>query len=394
MKIDVFIVTIVLSSLIACQNSESLTETPLVNPTHTSTPEKIKINKDINTKCTYLEKQVNDMSDALILLSPTAYYPTDSAYILSIPSMKRTELPLSIAGYTVFKISRTGDRVAYHTGETRDDARLVVSDRNGNIQKEVGGSAWIGIIMWLDEENIVLSKFPDSPEGHYIPVIYNLSSDQETKIDLDLPDISYGNTPGWYAAFNTNISFDPSIKYAIYRKSSGYSLYDLETDQTVVNIKGSSFSSFPQWRYDGQNAIFDINSAQLGEPLNEDIYEIKINGEANRLTYLGDIYPEIEVEEYSYSANGARIAFWYHIPQFESTNHLAILDMNTGLVTDTCFSSPWTVFNFPVWINDHELLFDQVDEEGNFYTIALDIQDQAFYRISPNVFPEGVLKIQ
>jgi hypothetical protein len=132
-----------------------------------------------------------------------------------------------------------------------------------------------------------------------------------------------------------------------------------------------------------------MNNTSIGSPVKEDLYRIDINGKVDRLTYLGYTYTEVEIEDYSYSTNEEIIAFWYHIPEFKSVNHLAILNTNTGLITDTCFISPSDSFNSPMWINENELLIYQVDDEGNVYTITIDIYNKLYYRIANNTLPVG-----
>jgi len=103
---------------------------PITSPV--LTPDKTNINyRFFITDCDYIEKQIVEMSDSTIILQPTAYFPMEPAFILSVPSLIRTELPLTREGYSVYAISKKKDKIAYLTGNTKETQLLVVTNIKG-----------------------------------------------------------------------------------------------------------------------------------------------------------------------------------------------------------------------------------------------------------------------
>jgi hypothetical protein len=132
---------------------------------------------------------------------------------------------------------------------------------------------------------------------------------------------------------------------------------------------------------------------------------ISSDGEITKLSRMNPEYvpPEVRKQDYfayyySWSPDGEHVALWLKDADSEEIT-LAILDIQTGVITDTCIPAGYNPRDIrtlptPAWSPDSSSLVVAANSEpetGDFEAMLVDLSGAAAYRIAQNRFPAGWL---
>jgi hypothetical protein len=231
------------------------------------------------------------------------------------------------------------------TNTTDRQAGLVIVTSDGEeiwSQPIAPGEAW----NWFDNER--LSSWVSQEGGTPNLILLNYASGERQEIQADYP--GYADVFSGLFLLKWNYPFtkyDLTLSRVVYPACdpdcmNGYPviLRDVETGQTLASfLTQDMFGLSPIWLPDFNQFIMAANlgSTDSYAKANE-IYLISRDGEIRQLTRFTDYYSQVEIHPYySLSPNGRYLAFWIKTQpgQFDD-NRLAVLDIETGKVTNYC----------------------------------------------------------
>lgn len=411
------------------------TQTPLVSPTvipstiiyPTATPSMAITNTSLPTP-----EPVQAIHPACFTMLPaipiTKTYPgkiiflergnyeniQDSHLLASIYNINvRQTLPMESEKVKNIEVSPDGMKYAIIDAI---DKKVKFYSSNGQLLRSLPpGEYPYGLDHWLNNEQITINILQPWGENYTkYPIdqlIYNpFTSEQKKEISAQYPDIDQANSRMFWEGSSTT-KYDPLLTRVVYpagikkdylgRSGIGYVLWDMEKQVKLAEIVTGHFSATPKWVPDGSR--FVINDSYG----NGEFYVVTREGVVTQLSHLNSD-PSAESagrryfsDIYSWSPNGRYLAFWLVSTlnsSFQGT--LAILDSETGMVTDTCVSAgflglgtPGQLHMRPIWSPDGKSLVTVANrqEDGSYQSVLIDLEDEYAAVLAENKFPVGWL---
>jgi hypothetical protein len=240
-----------------------------------------------------------------------------------------------------------------------NNQQIYLVDSNGFITKQLKrASPTSGVFGWLDNDRLIL--FDDWIEGNStkpkLTIMMNIHSNEIVILEPLYPDLGA-------LEFNWGISgltiYHPQIPLVVYpalkNGQSSIIIFDREKQQVLTEfpaIIGETHT--PKWSPDGKYLLLAgvLNSIDPGK--DEDIYLFDTSGSVVFKTHFRNHSPREQFEKFSWSPNSQKIAFW--IGGSEPIDQLAILDVNSGIVTQyNLFAhSGWS--GPPIWSPDSQFV--------------------------------------
>jgi len=227
-------------------------------------------------------------------------------------------------------------------------------------------------------------------------------------IDLANPLIQFGGRWGsiMYNATLTRVVYAGRVSNPPPETGGGnaYIFYSLTDEKRLAGILNLRMRALPIWIGNGMQAII------LGV---DEFYRVDADGKIEKLTRFNPDYVFNEGSSldylfddyYSLSPDESRLAFWQtrhekNLDTNQLSYTLAILDIETGEVTDTCISyGDHSPFNFPansypVWSPDGSTLavyanYRSEEKEGSL--VLINLEKQTAYPLPGNWIPTGWL---
>jgi WD40 repeat protein len=300
--------------------------------------------------------------------------------------------------------------------------RVEVHSSTGKLIKSIPmGKYWESFAGWLDNQNlIVVMEEPDlanyTPQPYILaPIKYprevrviNVFTGKMQSLASNYPNIDLANNGARWDLFGTTM-YDPTLTRVIYpgplnikvgEVDNGYILYDIPEQKILAEIPNPSWTRYtPKWSPDGSYFIV------MGK---DEFYLISITGKSTKLTHMNPLFDPITRKGrnydgiyYDWSPDGKQVAMWLR-EDFKNQPTLAILDIETGMITNTCIlagfdSDRHQNFPYPVWSPDGKYLVVsanyQADQniQGHYDVVLVDLEKKAAFKITSNMFPVGWL---
>lgn len=294
--------------------------------------------------------------------------------------------------------------------ENRDLKQLDIFSSDGKKIKSVAlRKYWAGIAQWLDNQQLVIvMEEPEPSEEKFAllvktprtVVIVNPFTNQVQIFPANYPNIDLAEKFGWDQG--TTTVYDPTLTRVVYpgeldQGHNGYTLYNIPDKKKLAQI--------PNPRWVGRRPVWSPDGSQFIVMGDDEFYLVSYDGKISRLTHLNPGFNfetreggRFEPTYYNWSPDGKNIAFWLEASE-TNRRTLAILDIETGKVTDTCITAGYapgniTTVPYPVWSPDGKSLvvaanYERDDDE--YDVLAVDLQNDLAYKITRNVFPVGWL---
>jgi WD40-like Beta Propeller Repeat len=286
-----------------------------------------------------------------------------------------------------------------------DENNLVkVISSNGKLIYTIPKGPYVLMIdRWLDNQQIELTVakgYPTSSSLWNFPlnlVIANWMTHEQKLMLSEYPDIDRisGTLGTWVAGSTTE--YDSELTRVVYRSASivddyhgqdgyGYILWDLVNKRKVVQIVSNYIDFPPVWSPDYSKFIIVGNDGEM--------YFVTREGDVMQITHNNLNLPQ---ENYSWSPDGRYVAFWSRTKSPSFSNSFVIFDGMTDKITDYCISAgsgkDTSSFTNPVWSPDgKELVINaNLQENGNFDTLFVDLEDGSATKIGENLLPMGWL---
>lgn len=368
--------------------------TPTPTPADTSVP-KSSLERDCLKLSPSMPQGIKE--DINLVFSGRAYLR--DAYLLNLKQGDTIILEEKGEYIQNLDTSPSGKWLAFRRGtDTGDSEQLIIATGSGERVVRIPWDAkWRGISGWLDDERLWISVERPGYVNDRL-VLFNPFTKEQTEFPGDYPDAS-DKFPriGWGGFDSSAKVFDPTLSIVVY--PSGVNrliLWDTITNTRISIIEGTiSINGPPTWFQDGRSFI--IKNDQSGE-----LFLVSRDGIEKQLTHLHDYFPQFDIAPYSWSPDGRYIAFGlfvegshypddYPLVRQGGNTRLAILDLETNLVTDYCV--PNHVSGAPIWLpNNYQLVVGNHPfmNEGRVYLV--DLAARSVFEIAENAYQVGWLE--
>ena len=297
---------------------------------------------------------------------------------------------------------------------------LILMNGNGERVKVLPwNESWFNLQAITDEQRLLITYNRGQAEDYpKALVVLDPFTNQQTIIDPVFPDyIKDAYVPywdGWYG-----VIYDPTASYAIYpmtmQEGGGefytFALWDVLNKQVVGSFEeifwDAVFSSraAPMLRWSSDGSMFGLPANSAAGELGEfDLYKVRTDGQAERLTYLSSI-AYMRGLTFSWSPDDQKIAMLLDLrPDLLDLreNHLAVLNTQSGVVTDYCVTTEFSYEYAPIWSPDGNLLLlydiyaekdpsDENDSDLQSRVVLVDIAQGFAAVIAEDMLPMGWL---
>lgn len=248
---------------------------------------------------------------------------------------------------------------------------------------------------WLDNQRIVIGI-------NHLPRIFNITTGETISSSS-----WFSRSPGGFLIehifWDAYGIFDSQLELLLYvQYDRTMLLWDVENDQTLLDLHNEdngfriAGSAQPKWAGDDSQVVLSL-SDDYSSPGYE-LFRLDRSGRLERLTYLGDLYDHVIIQEFSWSPDNRQIAFVYSYKNNSgggakwSETQLAVLDLETLEITNYCGLPGWLAWtDGPIWSMDGEqLLIGRVEADYEIRsTILVDLRRGYAAVIAEEVFPAG-----
>jgi hypothetical protein len=325
----------------------TLTPTRTPSPTSTlkptATEETPSINFQIVEQCVTVEDHI---PEGFVLDGKLVWYCQHSGCIMEFQNQQAVETPITPNDmdfpYSYTAISPDWTWLAYEVVTVdqylqAQNVGLRIVSTDGQEMPVSGWEADWQLVGWKDNERLNMGMWRG--EDHFV-IVYNPRTGEATETLLPpihnplLGGLVYGYKP--LPAY-----YDPTYTRVAYVDEGGkFVLWDIETDTLLWKRTARNEEIFGvDWSPDGQQ--FAVASEVKKDKA--ELFMVNRDGEERQLTNLSAAYPEmnITIGDLNWSPDGRYIALWLNIRpgEFWDQWRFAVLDVQTGVLVDTCISS-------------------------------------------------------
>jgi hypothetical protein len=287
---------------------------------------------------------------------------------------------------------------------------VVIADANGQPIWSTTAPLSEFLYYWFDNQRLLEWKL----NGYALPdiTLVNPISGEQQELPNDFPYFIFDEENYWvsFPKFWSGpyLIFNPDMTQVVYPElvnhEDGFlvTLWDLETNQPVVKvITQDTFGGMPIWLPGGEKFLIGLRTDIEHIDFANDFFLVSREGQIQQLTRFKDDYKTVNISHsYSLSPNGHLVAFWVAVqPDSLEDDRLAVLDLETGLVTNYCipggpFANNAALDNSesPIWSPDStQMLVVSRDPEDSSIrrVILVDVAEGFAAQIATEVEPVG-----
>jgi hypothetical protein len=386
-------------------SSLTLTLTPTSTPLPSATPTPTAPPQPFQDHCLEVLPTLpqNARSDGVLILFDD--YKQPLAVLRDMKTGQEIPLPEQ-ENIDHLKVSPDGRWMAYWLHQSLPGnaglsaSQVVIAGADGRPYKLIPWEeGWEYIAGWLDNERVLINKMGKDRYDIDSLIVLNPFTGQRTEFAPIYPQME-GTDPTWWNL--GRMVFDPTLTRVVYPsydigKPRSIVLWDVTNNQHLASVSVILASNpEPKWSPDGRQVL--VEALTSDEPssagtYNVELYSIAFDGQVTQLTHFSDVHPQVYPDEFSWSPDGQKIAFWIQaVSEPYKHQQLAVLDMTTGNVTNYCI--PGFLYGRagrPVWSPNGQQLAVQnlYDEQNNSHTILVDIVNGWAARIAEGLTPVG-----
>ncbi len=395
------------------------TQSVMVEPSSTASITPTQIRNEVTLDCIEITSPPKIRSEGVLVLQQGI---SNRLVFLENKTSNQKYVPAD-PGMKVWRayVSPNGKWLIYELdwGEPNGETKFVLTKADGIPQEEIpyyGDWGWSSIY-WLNN-NVLRVAEVDNAITLIDNFAFNPFTRDKSALISDLPRIANNKNIDWHIdrqayelgiLTGTSLIYDPTLTRVLYPKNGEtVSLFNLETDQEIMRYSIPGWGRLPKWSLDGKKLaiVGSMSSTSKIEALDEFLMISRDGPEFKQLTNLTSIYDSVRIEEYSWSPDGTRIAFWLGTENSQSTDNqnpfeLAVLDVQAGEIINYCITGisslkdeiEHVTYDLPIiWSPDGaELLITRHKDDNGKETevIVVDMINQAAYKAAENMQPIG-----
>jgi hypothetical protein len=304
-----------------------------------------------------------------------------------------------------FEVSPGGEYVMYdqYVLRTQEDRSVIAtSDGKPIWSKSLTNYYW----KWFDDTHLVLGRSDN--EVHTLSLLNPFNGEQKN-LPADFPSSEIYSDNFFLAWLHASPPvYNPTLTRAVYPASTHDSthllhpivtLWDMETNQKVVDIDTTDWGDSPVWTPDGKQFLMAANYDPNISDFAEEFFAISRDGEIKQLTHFMDYYKETDIlDRYNLSPDGKLLAFWIVAqPSLYEGPQLAVLNIETGEVTNYCIHGDAFADNAyepaaPIWSPDSTqlLVISRPPEDTKVRrVVVVDVVQNYAAKINADMEPQG-----
>lgn len=335
------------------------------------------------------------------------------SYLLDMQSGSKTVLDQEEnEKLTGFAVSPDHKWLAYQKTNTQSGvSKIIMMSSDGKVVKTIDwNKSWRKIAGWLNGQILMINKNRGKNEIDSI-VFLNTINNEAREIIPEYPNmwIIWVEKSFNWGSFNTSGTiYDPALTKVVYpfsnEQKSGVVLWDLENQKEITTISGG-YGNQPKWMSTGEGFVINLSVRyQSNARMNEEFFYISKSGITKQVTRLNQTDGNTSIGFFNWSPDDKSIAFWLNIDKVNDypdiyphspagyPNRLAILDIDSGRVVDTCVPGDLSL-SPPVWSLDGNYLVSEDYYGADFpfkgRVFLLDIEQGIIIEIGENAIPIG-----
>ena len=327
------------------------------------------------------------------------------SYILTPATGGKLPIPLKSEDEHIdFSVSPNKKWLAYYVPKTGRNGQLILIGNDGKTQKTYPTVGWWGVMGWIDDDRLLISKL--AAENPFTSFVFDpFKGNLEKELPPNYPGIYTGgpSMDSWGVYGLPETVYNSDLSMVVYPKDpNNIILWDIKAKKEIAQIKDyGPYSKAPLWLGNGKQFIINISIVEESEnTYREEIMSVSTDGSINRLTHMVDQYGSADIDEYSESADGRFIAFWFRrVVPLSGIFQLAIYDTQTEKTKILCVNSG-TYLHAPVWSpSSHQLLaagfLENVGnlledaDKYNYGTVFVDVDNESLSLVEKDVIPVG-----
>jgi hypothetical protein len=253
---------------------------------------------------------------------------------------------------------------------------------------------------WLDNQQLIFPLVQKDDEKLRSMGVVNPFTGKQQELVTEYPGMTFSmpGPAGRMQFMYSSVVYDPSLRLVVYPQwgSPNYIiLWDRQSKSALAKIEDDGeFSHYPLWSPDASQfavAVF----RDVGKNIIDEWFSASRDGQkVERLTHFGDYFADAEIGVAgNWSPDGQKLAFWLKTSTGPcSDTHLAILEMATRQVTNTCIpgalgDSP------PLWSLDSRYIVVRNTMNDSLQTLLVDIEQGRAFDITKYGVPIGWLAL-
>jgi hypothetical protein len=270
---------------------------------------------------------------------------------------------------------------------------LIIQSADGHQKNKVPVEIYLhnvgayGFPPWLDNQHLAFLRIVPNeyPREGYPIVIINPFTEKYLKLVSNYPDLqqSMAGPAGRLDFGYSDVVYDPSLNLVIFPSAIGGSyivLWDRQSKSALAKIEGA-IGYYPLWSPDAKQFVVPLQSSKQNDIIFEEWFRVSRDGQVEQLTHFEDFFVSSKVgSEYSWSPDSQKLAFWLDVsPTLCSGMNLALLDISTKQITNTCIPSRPSYPLSPIWSLDSRYIAVVSSGSSSRQTILVDTKEsQAF----------------
>ena len=385
--------------------------TPTVSPT---APQTFPPEAKLRLKCLEVLPFLPDWTEVngIILLDSRSQNITGTL-LVNMKTGETTQLAVTEGHLHSFVVSPDRKSMAFANVIFDKEGRivredLILADADGVRQKVIlWEENWHTLLGITNDQRALISYDTSgiSAEKQYprALLVLNPFTGQRQTVNPNFPGYIRQATIPFWDGWN-GVLYDPTASYAIYPKSIpdelgedfAFALWDVKKNRLVStfediysNLKMMSMAApMPVWSPDGSQ--FGLPGQFIeGKELRFELFKVSKDGLVEQLTHLSNIAAPRGLI-FSWSPNSSKIAMYLYSYSYMTDDHAALLDLNSGDVTDFCVEKHGNHSKAPIWSPDGTqiLVYDQYTEKQS-RVILIDIVQNFAAVIAEDMEPVG-----
>lgn len=304
-----------------------------------------------------------------------------------IPDIKMEILAENISDPLCDGASPDGKWIAYEqdSKESPTGQWLIVQSVDGQQNKILLDRQAISFdsYLWLDNQRLIFPLIQGEHRPAYPMVVVNPFNDEQIKLTSDYPELQLSPAgPPTSMDFNfSDVVYDPSLEYVIFSSWGGEHnyivLWDRKSKTEAARVEDHGvFGHYPIWSPNAKQFAIAVVNREDKKNVVEEWYLVSKGGKVEQLTHFGDYFTSTEINVANWSPDGKKLAFWIDLnPSPCPELNLAILDIPTKEVTDTCLLGSLDYAPPPIWSLDSRYIVIRNASTSPIKTILADVEN-------------------